>query len=117
MAAVVAGGLPSDFTLFDSGRRLVQLIGGTEQDLPEAYRQASPVTHVHEGAPPFFLFHGSWDRLVPIEHAEVFRQALEERGVESRLHRQPLRGHFLGFVFSGKATREGIGFLDAQLAR
>ncbi len=117
VAAVVAGGLPADFTLFDSGRRLVQLMGGTEQQMTEAYREASPVTHVRAGAPPFFLFHGSWDRLVPIEQAEVFLQALDEQGVESRLHRQPLRGHLLGFVFSGAATREGIEFLDAQLIR
>lgn len=114
VAAVVAGGLPSDFSLFDSGRRLVQLLGGREEEMPEVYRQASPITHVHEEAPPFFLFHGSWDRLVPIEQAEVFKQALDEHGVASTLHRQPLRGHLLGFLFSGTATREGIAFLDAQ---
>jgi len=113
--AVVAGGVPSDLTKFESGRRLVQLIGDTETAMKETYQQASPVTHVHSGAPPFFFFHGTMDRLVPIDHAEDFQQKLEATGIETVFHRQRLRGHLLSFIFSGSATDSATEFLQQTL--
>jgi acetyl esterase/lipase len=114
--AVVAGGLPADFSLFGGGRRLRQLLGGPREENPEAYREASPITHVHDGAPPFFLFHGTWDAVVPIEHAEVFAQALEEKAVPVTLYRMGLRGHVLSFVFNSAVTAEATVFLKNELA-
>ena len=113
--AVVAGGLPADFHLFEGGRRLRQLLGGDQNEIPDAYREASPITHVHDGAPPFFLFHGTWDTLVPIEHAEDFAQALRDKDVEVQLYRQWLRGHVLSFLFNGAATDEAVVFLNSKL--
>ena len=113
--AVVAGGLPSDFDKFEGGRRLRQLVGVSYEADPEAHRNASPIHHVHPGAPPFFLFHGSWDALVPIDHAEDFAKALQSKGVPVELHRQWLRGHVLSFVFNGEATREAVVFLNNHL--
>lgn len=115
--AVVAGGIPSDLTKFDSGRRLVQLIGGREEAMPDAYRQASPVFHVHDQAPPFFLFHGTLDGLVPFDHSEDFHQALVEAGVEAELYPVRLRGHFLTFLTAGGATSEGSDFLKEHLPK
>ena len=113
--AVVAGGLPSDFDKFEGGRRLRQLVGVSYEEGPEAHREASPINHVHPGAPPFFLFHGSWDALVPIDHAEDFALALRKDGVPVELHRQWLRGHVLSFVFNGEATRQAVVFLNSHL--
>lgn len=113
--AVVAGGLPSDFDKFEGGRRLRQLVGVTYEADPEAHRRASPIHHVHAGAPPFFLFHGTWDALVPIDHAEDFVQALRGDGVPVELHRQWLRGHVLSFIFNDAATREAVAFLNGNL--
>jgi acetyl esterase/lipase len=39
---------------------------------PELYRAASPFHQVHAGAPPFLVFHGDQDTLVPIEDARAF---------------------------------------------
>lgn len=113
--AVVAGGLPSDFDKFEGGRRLRQLVGVSYEQDPEAHRRASPINHVHPGAPPFFLFHGTWDTLVPIEHAEDFAQALRDKDVEVQLYRQWLRGHLLSFLFNGAATDEAVVFLNSKL--
>lgn len=113
--AVVAGGLPSDFDKFEGGRRLRQLVGVSYEEAPEAHRNASPIHHVHPGAPPFFLFHGSWDALVPIAHAEDFAEALRDDGVPVEFHRQWLRGHVLSFVFNGEATRQAVVFLNSHL--
>lgn len=109
--AVVAGGIPSDLTKFDSGRRLIQLLGGREEEMPERYRRASPVFHVHDQAPPFFLFHGTLDGLVPFDHSEDFHQALRDAGVTSELYPVRMRGHFLTFLMAGGATEEAINFL------
>jgi acetyl esterase/lipase len=43
---------------------------------PEAYRAVSPTYRVHEGAPPFLVFHGDRDTLVPVEDARVFVERL-----------------------------------------
>lgn len=113
--AVVAGGLPADFDKFEGGRRLEQLLGVSYEEDPEAHREASPIHHVHAGAPPFFLFHGTWDGLVPIDHAEDFAAALKKNGVEAQLYRLWLRGHVLSFLFNDSATAEAADFLDASL--
>ena len=43
---------------------------------PEAYRAVSPTHRVHEGAPPFLVFHGDRDTLVPVEDARAFVERL-----------------------------------------
>jgi acetyl esterase/lipase len=44
----------------------------TLAEAPELYRAASPFHRVHPGAPPFLVFHGDEDSLVPIEDARGF---------------------------------------------
>jgi acetyl esterase/lipase len=41
-------------------------------EAPELYRAASPFHRVHAGAPPFLVFHGDEDSLVPIQDARAF---------------------------------------------
>ncbi len=115
--AVVVGGTPSDFGLFSDGRLLRQLMGTTADEAPQAYRDASPIGHVHPAAPPFFLFHGSLDRLVPFEHSEVLYEALIEQGVHAELYRMRLRGHASAFITSGGALREATRFLHEMAGR
>lgn len=115
--AVVAGGIPSDFSLFNDGRLIRQLIGAPRAEAPEAYRAASPIEHVHADAPPFFLFHGAMDKLVPFEHAEVLHEALLAHDVHSELYRMRLRGHVSAFVFRGGAMRQAVIFLHAMADR
>lgn len=115
LAAVLAGGLPSDLLKFDDGRLVVDFIGGTRAEENEAYRLASPARQITPQAPPFFLFHGSWDRLVPVDHATDFYQALQENNIESELYLQSFRGHFASFLFRGSAIEAGIAFLNRQV--
>jgi acetyl esterase/lipase len=44
----------------------------TLAEAPELYRAASPFHRVHADAPPFLVFHGDEDGLVPIEDARAF---------------------------------------------
>jgi len=55
------------------------------QHVVAAARAASPVTHVHRGAPPFLLVHGDRDGMVPAEHSRALHRALRAAGVDSSL--------------------------------
>ncbi|CAM3297472.1 alpha/beta hydrolase [Halomonas lysinitropha] len=115
LAAVLGGGLPSDLFKFDDGRLVVEFIGGTRAEKPEAYRLASPIYHVDADTPPHFLFHGRWDGLVPVDHATDFHAELLTQGVESELYLQHYRGHVTSFLTRDSAIEAGIAFLDRQL--
>lgn len=115
LAAVVAGGLPSDLLKFDDGPLVVDFIGGTRVEKTEAYALASPARQITPQAPPFFLFHGKWDRLVPVDHAEDFYQALQAQDIESELYLQRFRGHLTSFLLRGSAIKAAIAFLNRQV--
>ncbi|MEQ1859951.1 MAG: alpha/beta hydrolase [Chthoniobacteraceae bacterium] len=70
-----------------------QLFGGEIRDRRSAARAASPVTHVSRRSPPFLLYHGDSDALVPLSQSESLHRRLREAGVDSTLHVLPGRGH------------------------
>ncbi len=113
--AVVAGGTPSDLRKFGDGKLVEQFLGGTIETHPEAYTAASPVTHITANAPPFFLYHGAWDSLVPTDHATDFQAALAAEGIPTEMEILRLRGHITTFLFSGGAIDDGIQFLGRQM--
>jgi acetyl esterase/lipase len=47
-------------------------------EIAEPFRVASPISHVSESAPPFFVLHGTNDSLVPVEQARAFTARLRE---------------------------------------
>ena len=68
---------------------------------PEA---ASPVTHVHAGAPPILLQHGDADTWVPCEQSVLLAEALRGGGRPVELEIVPGADHFFG----GSHDVEGI---------
>ncbi|WP_136246781.1 alpha/beta hydrolase [Halomonas borealis] len=116
LAAVVAGGLPSDLTKFDDGRLVVDFIGGTRAEKPDAYRLASPALQVTPATPPHFLFHGSMDGLVPVDHATDMYARLADAGVPAELYLQRLRSHITAFLTRDGALDAALAFLDERLA-
>lgn len=110
--AIVAGGLPADLRTFGSGKLLRQLLGGTREEYPQRYEAASPAAWIDQDWPPHFLFHGTWDQLVPIEQAKDFHHRLSDAGVHSELYRMRLRGHITSFLFSGAAVNQATVFLE-----
>lgn len=115
--AVVAGGTPTDLTKYPGGSMVPNLIGGRRSEKLEAYRNASPVTHVSADDPPFFLYHGGMDQLVPLDHAEDFKTALDAAGVYNELYILRGRGHITAFFSDGPAVEAAIEFLDRHLRR
>lgn len=58
-----------------------RFLGAPLPQVPELARTASPIHHVHPGAPPFHIRHGRADRVVPFAQSETFVAALEAAGV------------------------------------
>lgn len=63
--------------------------------------QASPLNHVHAGAPPFLIAHGDLDRITPVEQSTALHEALVRAGVPST------------FVLIGGAGHEAPAFQGA----
>ncbi|KPQ30701.1 MAG: Esterase/lipase [Marinobacter excellens HL-55] len=114
LQAVVAGGLPSDLPAFGSGKLLRQFLGSDLKANPERYQQASPISHVSASTPPFFLFHGTMDMLVPFAQAERFAQVLADNGVYHEVYKMHLRGHVTSFLTAGNAVERAAQFLARQ---
>jgi acetyl esterase/lipase len=84
VADAAAGGISAvDVGAADSREAL--LLGAPAASDPERARRAGPVAHVHPGAPPFLLRHGTADRFVPSRQSERLAEALREAGVDVRL--------------------------------
>ncbi len=64
----------------DGQRKLLeeQVMKGSLEEIPDLYRDASPVDRVTDAAPPFMIVHGDRDVLVPVEEARRFRAVLAE---------------------------------------
>jgi dipeptidyl aminopeptidase/acylaminoacyl peptidase len=73
---------------------LVALLGGTPEEVPEAYQDASPITWVDEESAPFLVIHGGADDMNPVAHARHMVDALHEVGVEVVSVELPTGNHF-----------------------
>lgn len=78
-------GLAED-TVMDRGSPEARLLGGSGPAVAALAQDASPVTHVHAGAPPFLLLHGTADESVPHAQSVRLRDALSAAGAEAQLH-------------------------------
>ncbi len=78
---------------------------------------ASPITHVAPGAPPFLLIHADKDTEVPMKIEEEFQQALEKAGVPVKLIVVPNSDHEATFVgdHANVFVPTMIQFLDQNL--
>ncbi len=73
---------------------LVALLGGTPDEVPEAYQDASPITWVDPESAPFLIIHGAADPMNPVEHARHMADALHEAEVEVVSVEMPRGDHF-----------------------
>jgi acetyl esterase/lipase len=94
------------------------LLGGLVADRADAARAASPVAHVHAGAPPFLLRHGTADRFVPVRQSERLAQALRGVGAPVRLDLVEGADHlWLGDPRAARtAFDDAVAFLTDHLA-
>lgn len=93
---------------------LVALFGGTPEEVPEAYEDASPLTWVDQESAPFLVIHGGADDMNPVAHARHMVDALHDVRVEVVSVELPTADHFSAAEWSiaGPWTRT---FFAAEL--
>ncbi len=72
------------------------LIGDKPSD--ELIRKTSSELQVRPGLPPCFLWHTCEDKLVPVEHAQLYAAALHQHGVPHELHLYQHGDHGTGLI-------------------
>ncbi len=90
-------------------------LGGTIEEQPAAYRQASPVNHVDAGDAPMLLFHGTLDPLVLWPQATRMAEALTQAGVSGRVELLLGKGHGWTGAELMRTLEEAVAFFDEHL--
>jgi acetyl esterase/lipase len=94
-------------------------LGAALDDVPGLAAAASPVNHVHPGAPPFLLLHGDADTAVPPRQSERLAEALRVAGATATVELIPGAGHMfpeLDEPATRAVTDRSIRFLLAHAA-
>jgi len=96
--AVVSSAGPTDLVgMFnesaDEPGPVVELLGGTPQQLPDEYIKASPISYVRKDAPPILTIQGDLDESVPPSQAYLFDKKMKEAGASHTLIIRKNRGH------------------------
>jgi acetyl esterase/lipase len=90
-------------------------------DAPERFKAASPISYVHDQAPPFFVLHGEKDELVPCAQARAFCAAMRAAGAQTVAHAELANAHhafdIISTVRSGLAANAVSDFLGVVYAR
>jgi acetyl esterase/lipase len=75
----------------------------------DAFRVASPITHVSEDAPPFFVLHGTNDSLIPVEQARSFTARLAEVSRQPVVYAElPCAQHAFDIFGSARAAHAAV---------
>jgi acetyl esterase/lipase len=92
------------------------LLGGLLEDIPEVYKQASPISHISPDCPATLIFQGSHDMGVPVENTRIFYRRLSESGIPVVYVEFPQTDH--GFDIQMKILKLGDGsqYSPANLA-
>lgn len=67
-------------------------------EVPEIFREASPVNYLDKSDPPTLIFHGTSDKLVPVSQSDMLKNKLDSLGVPCVLHRLPGWPHTMDIV-------------------
>lgn len=87
-----------------------KLIGASIQDHPEKTRKANPMQYVSKDDPPFLIFHGDKDDVVPYQQSVILHEALKKVKVSSTLVRVKDAKH--GFPITPEYRRQIKAFLE-----
>ena len=76
----------------------VWLVGGTPDQVPEAYAQVSVFSYVRPGCPPTLLMHGTHDEMAPVAATRQLQYRLEDAGVPVSAVYLPHTDHMFDLV-------------------
>jgi acetyl esterase/lipase len=92
-----------------------KLLGGPIEQKLTLAKEGSPVHHVTRSSPPFLIFHGADDTLVPLAQSQELQRRLTRAGVGSRLIVVPGKGHW--FLLDRSQIAEVARFFQEHFAK
>jgi acetyl esterase/lipase len=118
--AVVSFFGPTDFSARNWPKDLEKeviapFLGGSFADKSDSYKRASPINYATADAPPFLFFHGTDDKLVPIDQSRRFAETLEKIGVPTQMVALEGEGHGFTDANNQKAMQQMLDFLSKWL--
>ncbi|MDF1561602.1 MAG: alpha/beta hydrolase [Deltaproteobacteria bacterium] len=117
-AAVIGGAGVYDFDTDLTRDTFIvpNFMGGSIEELPEAWAEASPINHVEAGEPPFLMVAGTTDPLLGQQRSML--SALRAAGNDARLLVVPGSGHSTGpgAGFTDRAVEQSVETPEAILA-
>ncbi|MEZ4307431.1 MAG: alpha/beta hydrolase [Polyangiaceae bacterium] len=99
-------------------RRLLerQIVKRGRDEAPEVFDKASPMSRVHDKAPPFFVVHGTRDTLVPVAEARLFVELLRARSKERVLYAELPGAQHAFEVFPSRRTALALSGVERFLS-
>jgi dipeptidyl aminopeptidase/acylaminoacyl peptidase len=83
-------------------------LGGEPRDVPEIYKQVSPINQIGRIRCPILILHGEDDEDVPVAHAYRLAEALKEAGKENELRVFKKEGHGLRSPEARQAMEQAV---------
>jgi acetyl esterase/lipase len=94
-AAAIPGDGAYDLRQRSDKQWVQDFMGGTLEQVPERYEQASPIAQIEGNEPPFLLIVGGGDWIGAPELTPLMRDTLEKNGVHAEVLRLAGGGHIL----------------------
>ncbi|NJK40928.1 MAG: alpha/beta hydrolase [Acaryochloridaceae cyanobacterium SU_2_1] len=91
---------------------LETLIGGNPEQLPEAYKRASPSSYVQPSLPPTLLVYGGQDHLVQAKFGQRMGQKLRSVGNTAVMIDIPWAEHAFDAIFSGLSNQFALYYTE-----
>ncbi|MEL7475475.1 MAG: alpha/beta hydrolase, partial [Cyanobacteria bacterium J06555_12] len=100
----------------DTRQTLEILLGGSPDEVPELYRQASPISYVRPNLPPSLLIYGGRDLVVKAEYGRELAQTLEATGNTVAWIEIPWADHAFDTIFNGVSSQLSLYYIERFLA-
>ena len=92
---------PASPLVFNSCKLIEDFLGGTYDQLPQAYQECSPIRYVNDRTVPTLSIHGKNDPLVAYGHSTRLEEKLQHAGVRHYLLTLPWGTHGMDFTLNG----------------
>lgn len=108
--------MKAEYRTNDFVRKLVKtLLGGTPEEVPDRYENASPVTYISSDDPPVLTLQGTKDPLVPDSQARLLDEQMKSKGAHHELMILEGAGHGFQGDDALRAETTTWAFFDKHL--